>query len=431
MQANKMSGWTTTSGRPVKVQRQLGAGGQGEVHLVEVGNKSFALKRYHAQAATTDQRAIIKQLIHNGPPAPYFLWPLELVESAGNAFGYIMELREPRFRPFEDLMARRVDPTFRALLTAGLQLADGFFQLHAKGLCYRDISFGNVFFDPNTGDIRICDNDNVDISGAAPAGVLGTPRFMAPEVVRGEASASAETDRYSLAVLLFYLLMGGHPLDGAREARIRCLDLPAMNVLYGKEPIYIFDPSDASNRPVPGLHDNPQLFHPLYPEGIQKLFLQSFTTGLHYPTQRVMESQWRKEFARARDALLYCKSCRAQCFYDVRWLQAGQSRSCWRCQRALSLPPRLRIDGAVVMLNHDTQLFAHHLGEDFDFGQPVAEVVQKPNDPSQWGLRNLSQERWTLTRPDGSSADVLTGNSVPLVPGNIIQFGRVRGELGI
>jgi serine/threonine protein kinase len=45
--------------------------------------------------------------------------------------------------------------------------------------------------------------------------VLGTPRFMAPEVVRREAAPSDQTDRYSLAVLLFYLLMGGHPLDGA------------------------------------------------------------------------------------------------------------------------------------------------------------------------------------------------------------------------
>ena len=48
-------------------------------------------------------------------------------------------------------------------------------------------SFGNAFFDPDNGDVLIADNDNVSVDGAGVLGVLGTPRFMAPEVVRGEA----------------------------------------------------------------------------------------------------------------------------------------------------------------------------------------------------------------------------------------------------
>ena len=41
---------------------------------------------------------------------------------------------------------------------------------------------------------------------------------MAPEIVRGQAKASTETDLFSLAVLLFYMLFMHHPLEGAREA---------------------------------------------------------------------------------------------------------------------------------------------------------------------------------------------------------------------
>lgn len=117
-------------------------------------------------------------------------------------------------------MKRRVEPTFRALATAGFELADGFFQLHAKGLCYRDISFGNVFFHPETGRVAICDNDNVSVDGAGTSGVLGTPRFMAPEIVRGEAEPSTQTDLFSLSVLLFHIFMVHHPLEGKREAAI-------------------------------------------------------------------------------------------------------------------------------------------------------------------------------------------------------------------
>ena len=79
-----------------------------------------------------------------------------------------MPLRDPRYKGIVGLMKRRVEPTFRALATAGLELAHSFLELHVQGLCYRDISFGNVFFDPQSGDVLICDNDNVTIDGAAP-----------------------------------------------------------------------------------------------------------------------------------------------------------------------------------------------------------------------------------------------------------------------
>src|SRR5207244_4661707 len=129
---------------------------------------------------------------------------------------------------------------------AGVELADGALLLHAgKGLCYRDINYNNVFFDPDTGEVRVCDNDNVDINGQ-PGEIGGTPSFMAPEIVRGEALPSIETDRHSLAVLLFLMFLMHHPLEGRREAAIHCLDNPARRQLYGAQPVFIFDPSDPS-----------------------------------------------------------------------------------------------------------------------------------------------------------------------------------------
>jgi len=137
--------------------------------------------------------------------------------------------------------------------------------LHSKGLCYRDISFGNLFLDPANGEILICDNDNVAIDGNPGTGILGTPRFMAPEVVRGGSLPSIQTDLFSLAVLLFYLFLVHHPLEGKKELAIHSFDLPAMTRLYGTDPVFIFDPRDHSNRPVPGCHDNALVNWPLYP----------------------------------------------------------------------------------------------------------------------------------------------------------------------
>ena len=407
----------------------LGAGGQGEVWRANDGGQAVAVKIYHPHTATSDQRAVLERLVAKGPPAKQFLWPTEMVrDTRTGTFGYVMELREPNFRALEDFMARRIEPSMRALLTAGHQLADGFLRLHSKGLCYRDISFANVFFDPKTGDVRICDNDNVDISGSDTGGVLGTQRFMAPEVVRREAVPSDQTDRYSLAVLLFFLLHGGHPLDGAREARIHCLDVPALEKLYGFDPLYIWDPSDASNRPVSGIHDNPIAFRDMYPASVADLFLRSFTEGLHYPTKRVRESEWRKAFSAAIDSIWLC-NCGAESFYEPAVAAPSGGKRCWACGKPLVLPPRIRIGSDVVLLNRSTQLFGHHVGQTRDDDTAIAEVVQNPQVPNLFGLRNLSGEAWTLTKPDGSVVDVPPGRAAPIVDGNQINFGPVSGAI--
>ena len=57
-------------------------------------------------------------------------------------------------------------------------------EIYIAGAKYQDISFGNLFFNPDNGDVLICDNDNVSYGNSKPGGVLGTPGFMAPEIVK-------------------------------------------------------------------------------------------------------------------------------------------------------------------------------------------------------------------------------------------------------
>jgi serine/threonine protein kinase len=244
---------TARSRQPCRVERFLGGGGQGEVYSASLAGKPIALKWYFPHTATRDQWDGLTKLIESGPPSnnDKFLWPIELVVSEGVAsFGYLMRLRDPRFKGILDLMSGRTDASFRVLVTAGLQLVDCFFQLHGAGLCYRDISFGNAFFDPQTGEVQVCDNDNVAANNSKAGGVLGTPDFMAPEIVRMESTPDRQTDLYSLAVLLFYMFHIHHPLYGKRLLKISCLDLPARTMLCGTKPLFIFDPTDKSNEAV-------------------------------------------------------------------------------------------------------------------------------------------------------------------------------------
>lgn len=424
-----------TSGMVCEVEQFLGGGGQGEVYRALMNGKPIALKWYFPHIVTQDQRAALGTIIKKGPPSKRFLWPMELASAPGvEGFGYIMPLRQQNYNGIDDLMKRRVEPTFKVLTTVGFNLVDSFFQLHSMGLCYRDISFGNAFFDPKSGDVLICDNDNVAVDGESKGGVLGTPRFMAPEIVLGKALPSTKTDLFSLAVLLFHIFVMNHPFNGKKEAEIHSFDPAAMYRLYGKEPVFIFDPNDDSNRPVPGYHDNALAFWPIYPNFHRNLFIRVFTEGIRNPSHgRVRESEWRAAMLRLHDSIIYCPFCSMENFYDSEALKATGNGLplCWACRKKVNLPPRIRLGTWVVMLNHDTELYPRHLGdqESFDFSQPVAAVTKHPADPRVWGLRNLSGQKWVANTSGGKIKDIEPGRSITLATGTKINFGKVEGEI--
>lgn len=426
---------TESTGLTCEVLKFVGGGGQGEVYSAVVGGKHVALKWYYPASATNDQRLALETLAAMGAPSPKFLWPVELASAKGVMnYGYIMSLRESRYKSIVDMMKRRIEPSFRALATVGLELSHSFLQLHARGLCYRDISFGNAFFDPDTGEVLICDNDNVTVDSQAKGGVYGTPRFMAPEIVRGDAVPSSQTDLFSLSVLLFYMFMMHHPLEGKKELSIKCLDLPAMKKLYGTDPAFIFDPDDKTNAPDPAHQKNALVFWAIYPKFLRDLFIRAFTEGIRDPSHgRVRESNWRSVMVRLRDSIVYCGQCKAENFYDAdaTAVKTSTQSLCWSCKRQIHLPPRLRIARNEIMLNHNAHLFPHHVDDErkYDFTQPMATVTRHPTEPNIWGLKNLSRQNWSATNTRGEVKDVGPGRSVTLAAGTRINFGRTEGDI--
>ena len=404
----------------------LGEGGQGAVHQLDSldGRPSLALKWYRPESAHPDQLTALARLAQLPAPSESFLWPLEVLDGPEGGFGYVMPLRPSSYLPIADLLTGRADASFSAVARLCMGLADSFLRLHAQGLCYRDISLGNVFFDPSTGLPLICDNDNVGIDGHEPARVLGTSRFMAPEVVRGEAQPSTATDLYSLAVLLFYLLMFHHPLQGRRELAHPCFDREAEKELFGTHPLFIFDPDDDSNAPDPTIHGSVIEYWALYPSYIHDDFVRAFTAGLAAPAQRVREGFWRAHLARLLDSVMICVCGRENLTDDG--IPMGP---CWSCKRDLPVPVRLTFGPRALVLNAGTRVTRHHLRRDYVYDDAIAEVVPHPARPDLWGLRNLTDITWTATGPDGDTQEVPPGRSLGLVLGTRIDFGPVVGKL--
>ena len=214
---------------------------------------------------------------------------------------------------------------------------------------------------------------------------------MAPEIVIGKAKPSRNTDLFSLAVLLFYMFMMGHPLEGKLEAEIKCMDIHAMNKLYGTNPVFVYDPKNKANRPVKGYQDNVIIYWDLYPKTIRDLFTQSFTDGITSPNKRVTEKEWLKAFANLLTGITLCPKCGAEVFYDEDKELKSVAHTCWNCSTAVNMPATLIIGKNKVLLNKDAKLYAHHIYDNYDMNTVVGSVVQNPNNPNLWGIKNESK----------------------------------------
>jgi len=414
------------SGRRAVVSRLIGEGSQGQVFeaAIDNGSSRVAIKWYFPHTGTPHQRDVVLDLIDRGPPSDRFLWPAELIDLPNTrGFGYVMPLRSERYASLVELLMGKVDMPFSLVCRLCLELSHSFLQLHAQGLCYRDISFGNVFFDPKTGFPMICDNDNVGVDGAGPTTVLGTRRFMAPEVVRREAVPSSVTDLYSLSVLLFYILMMGHPLVGRREDEFDCWDDHAESSLFGEDPLFIFDPSDRSNEPIPGVHGTVLRYWGLYPSFLRSLFITAFTRGLIDPLDgRVRESVWRTNMARLLGTIIRCEACEKENFYDP----GVEQTTCWCCDRPLGAPLWLTVEHRGLALGRGSVVHRHLLTGDYDFDHRVGEVVPNPREPTLLGLQNQTDAAWRATLANREERVVEPGRSIRLTTGTRL---RIAGSL--
>ena len=418
------------TGTPVSVRARLGEGAQGVVHEAAFGGFPCVVKWYRSVPRPVELRRSITALAERGRPHRAFIWPIDLVVSDElPGFGYVMPRLEATFISFAQLLGRAEQPPFRAMITIGRHLVEAFEALHSSGLCYRDISFGNLWVDTGRGEVAIIDNDNVGVDGG-DVFVWGTLRFMAPEVVRRDAFPSSVTDLYSLAVFLFYLFVHGHPLEGIRTETTfswgpaqRESDSQLAVRYFGTHPVFVFDPHNDTNRPPPG--DPMRTWWPIYPRFFRAVFEQAFTAGLldTTGTSRVTEGVWRRALLRLADCVAVC-TCRASVFYDPDEPLAP----CWNCGNLPPRPPVLELPAGRVVLCDGGVITAHHLRRDRDYETVVATVEAHPASPGRVVLRNAGTQAWAM-RPDGESVKTVEPGRRLAVRSMTIDFGSARGRI--
>ncbi len=103
------------------------------------------------------------------------------------------------------------------------QVLSGLSALHARDILHRDVKSGNILLtaggDVRLGDFGLVKGEDLGATLTADGSAIGTPAYMAPEVIRGE-PATVRSDLYAVGVVLFELLTGGLPFEGSSAVEV-------------------------------------------------------------------------------------------------------------------------------------------------------------------------------------------------------------------
>ncbi|MGN0068006.1 MAG: protein kinase [Bacteroides sp.] len=408
-----------TNGLEATVVKELGRGGQGIVYLVELGGQKMALKWYLNKPTDWFYKNL-EENVMKGAPSDAFLWPEYLTTKRDGYFGYVMKLRPQGYEEFgRYLLARAKFKSLDAIMNAAMKICEGFKALHLSGLSYQDLNDGNFFINPETGDVLICDNDNVAPEGEN-SGILGKARYMAPEVVTGSKMPSKQTDRYSLSVVLFLLFYGNHPLEGARVLACPCMTEKHEKQFYGSEAVFIYNPNNKTNLPVRGVHNNVLRKWPAFPVILRAAFTKEFSEEcLNHPEKRCLERDWQKTIQKVRDILVVCPQCKEETF-----VANAHSAQCVNCGKAIHAEGVMKINDRQILLTPGTKIYL-----DLD-NKPDIQVISVAGDRYPVQLKNLTSVNWTVETPSGKLKSVEPNQTMPVKAGLKVSFGgTMKGEI--
>lgn len=120
----------------------------------------------------------------------------------------------PHASPVRSVAAPRRGVDFDVLRSLFAQLTVALCEMHAMGYVHRDIKPANILVEPG-GRLVVLDFGLVGQSARDAREVVGTPPYMAPELLIGEDPTPA-ADWYAVGAVLFQCLTGRLPSSGAR-----------------------------------------------------------------------------------------------------------------------------------------------------------------------------------------------------------------------
>ncbi len=358
--ANKVT-LTATDGSTVEFYDEIKA--QGGVKDVYFSTDKTYVVAFYRKPTTVNDKSRLENIVgvyrekifvrnsDGGYWKDIFAWPTKIVEWKGMT-GIVMPFYDKKFffsgGPFDGQekngkwfasakLFNRFIPadqkgTFLSRLHMCLKIARGIRRIHAAGLAHSDLSYNNVLVDPLSGSACIIDDDSLVVPGKFPPEVVGTPDFIAPEVLATKTLKvddpkknlpKIETDRHALAVLIYTFLLNRHPLRGGKVWDID----PSKDedLSMGEKALFIEHPTDNTNRvKVDQLQkaelpqgDPAQMPYTICGPYLKELFDKAFIDGVHNPSARPSALQWEEALVKTCDLVQPCQNPKCEAHWYV------------------------------------------------------------------------------------------------------------------
>ncbi|MDV5247471.1 helix-hairpin-helix domain-containing protein [Shewanella xiamenensis] len=354
---------TTKDGQTVQfVDEVIGSGAMKDVYFSP--DKSYVVAFYHKPQSVQARERIdmitgrYRQNIFDQPGGDYweglFCWPTHIIEHE-EKIGIVVPTYQSHFffkygsknDDFLGIKGREkegkwfasasnqnkfLDPRERGntltFLQVCIRLARAVRRIHAAGLCHSDLSYKNVLVDPELGHACIIDVDGLVVPGKYPPDVVGTPDFIAPEVVKtshlpkedpNRVLPSITTDRHALSVLIYMYLFFRHPLRGGKIHDMTD-EMRDETLAMGEKALFIEHPDDSSNAvkinqlssfSLPWA-DPKKIPYSIMGPYITPLFDRAFIDGLHDATKRPTADEWETALVKTMDLIQPCQNKNCQ-----------------------------------------------------------------------------------------------------------------------
>ena len=275
-----MAAYTGKNGNYKTQGNSFAKGGEGEIFNL-VGKSDAVAKIYPLGKRTTERERKLLSMVAIQPGINQYSWPSDVLYENGSFVGYVMpKISGIELRNIYGPNKRKGKP-WSLYVNIAKNLTAAIYHVHLMNQVIGDLNPNNILIDQQSAMVTLIDTDSYHITD--PAGNVhrcgvGMPEYIAPEL-QGKHFPSAdlptfekETDSFSLAVLIFALLMNGaHPFS--------------CRIISGSLSQFSQD-DNIKNGVCPYLSGNSKIDIPLYvpsidclPKELTELFRRAFVDG--------------------------------------------------------------------------------------------------------------------------------------------------------